>query len=217
MENQMRASNLLLAAAAVLMTSSTIASAQSSGSMYFGGHAGLNLTADSDTTEPFLFYGDTTTFGAGGAVGGFVGYDTGTGVRAEGELTYRSNSHDEFSNISGGDLYDGGFDSLSLMVSAYYDFDMGSQWTPYLGGGIGVAFMSSDIEVVGLPVIDDEDTVFAYQLGAGIGYEVSSNMTITLDYRYFATDNPVFTDSGLDDIEFEYFNHSILVGVRVPF
>ena len=40
----MRVSNVLFATAAVLMTSSTIAAAQSTGSMYFGGHAGLNLT-----------------------------------------------------------------------------------------------------------------------------------------------------------------------------
>lgn len=216
MKNQMRASNLLLASAAVLMMSSTIASAQSNGSMYFGGHAGLNMTADADITEPVFFYGSSATFETGFALGGIVGFDLGSGLRAEGELTFRYSPLDEFSSGPGISI-DGGINSLSLMGNAFYDFDTGSEFTPYIGGGLGVAFMSSDISLFGGSLIADEDTVFAYQLGAGVGYEVSPTLTITADYRFFATENPVFADFAGDNIEFEYMNHSILIGARTTF
>lgn len=212
----MRFSNLLLAAAAALIANPTIASAQSAGTIYFGGHGGLNLTADSDITEPVVFYGDTASFDTGFALGGFVGYDLGTGIRVEGELTYRSNALDGFSLLPG-TPFDGGFDSLSLMGNAFYDFSTGSAWTPYVGGGLGVALMTSDITSTGIDVIDDDDTVFAYQVAAGLGYALSPTVTITADYRFFATSNPEFSDFAADTIEFEYMNHSILVGARTTF
>lgn len=212
----MRVSNLLPAAAAALIASSTAASAQATATTYFGGHAGLNLTVDSDITEPVVFYGDTASFDTGFALGGFVGYDTGTGVRVEGELTYRSNDLDGFSLLPGVP-FDGGIDSLSLMGNVFYDFNTGSAWSPYVGGGLGVALMTADITSVGIDVIDDDDTVFAYQLGAGVGYALSPTVSITADYRFFATGNPEFADFAADNIEFEYMNHSILVGARTTF
>jgi len=38
----------------------------------------------------------------------------------------------------------------------------------------------------------EDDTVFAYQIGAGAGYAVNKNITIDLKYRYFATEDPDF-------------------------
>ena len=131
-------------------------------------------------------------------------------------MTFRSSPLDEFS-LGPGVNIDGGIDSLSLMGNAFYDFNTGSAWTPYIGGGLGVAFMSSDISLVGATLIDDTDTVLAYQLGAGIGYALSPTVTITADYRFFGTENPVFSDFAADNIEFEYMNHTILVGARTTF
>ena len=92
---------------------------------------------------------------------------------------------------------DGNFSMLAFMVNVDYDFDTGSRWVPYVGGGLGVANISLDTETAqGRSLADDSDTVFAYQVGAGLGYEFpleeGRSVTVSLDYRYFATQDPTF-------------------------
>ena len=92
----------------------------------------------------------------------------------------------------------GNFSMLAFMANVDYDFDTGSRWVPYIGGGLGVATISIDTETPsGTPLADDRDTVFAYQVGAGLGYEfpleAGRSITVSLDWRYFATQDPTFT------------------------
>ena len=92
----------------------------------------------------------------------------------------------------------GDFSMVAFMANVDYDFDTGSRWVPYVGGGLGVAIISIDTETdTGRPLADDSDTVFAYQVGAGIGYEFpleeGRSITVSLDWRYFATQDPTFT------------------------
>ena len=91
----------------------------------------------------------------------------------------------------------GNFSMLAFMANVDYDFDTGSRWVPYVGGGLGVATISIDTEDVnGNSFADDSDTVFAYQVGAGLGYEFpleeGRSVTVSLDWRYFATQDPTF-------------------------
>ena len=92
---------------------------------------------------------------------------------------------------------EGAFSMLAFMANVDYDFDTGSRWVPYVGGGLGVATISIDTESdQGVPFADDSDTVFAYQVGAGLGYEFpleeGRSITVSLDWRYFATQDPTF-------------------------
>lgn len=91
----------------------------------------------------------------------------------------------------------GNFSMLAFMANVDYDFDTGSRWVPYVGGGLGVATISIDTETEeGTSLADDSDTVFAYQVGAGLGYEFpleeGRSITVSLDWRYFATQDPTF-------------------------
>lgn len=51
----------------------------------------------------------------------------------------------------------------------------------------------------GRQTTDDDDTVFAYQIGAGLGYELGGSddrpVIVTLDFRHFATSDPTFQGS----------------------
>ena len=92
----------------------------------------------------------------------------------------------------------GNFSMLAFMANVDYDFDTGSRWVPYVGGGLRVATISIDTEdEAGNSFADDSDTVFAYQVGAGLGYEfpleAGRSVTVSLDWRYFATQDPTFT------------------------
>ena len=91
----------------------------------------------------------------------------------------------------------GNFSMLAFMANVDYDFDTGSRWVPYVGGGLGVATISIDTEDAnGNSFADDSDTVFAYQVGAGLGYEFpleeGRSVTVSLDWRYFGTQDPTF-------------------------
>jgi len=84
---------------------------------------------------------------------------------------------------------------LTVWANAFYDFDLQSAWKPYVGGGLGFTRVSIDSKsTTGSSLADDEDTVFAYQIGAGLGYELSRSqertLTATLDWRYFGCDDP---------------------------
>lgn len=173
--------------------------------------------ADIDYNDPG-FIDDESEFDTGYNIGAAVGYDFGQG-RLEAEVAYRQNDFDKI-NIDGIDFSaDGDASALSLMVNGYLDIENQSPFTPYLGAGIGVADISfNDVEVVGVGFADDEDTVFAYQLAAGVGIEVAPALIIDLGYRYFATDDPELDDDlALGGFETEYDSHNVSVGLRMNF
>jgi opacity protein-like surface antigen len=133
------------------------------------------------------------------------GYDTGNNVRLEGEITYRGNS---IGSVGGTPVPDK-LSSTAFMANAYYDFTMGESWTPYAGGGVGIArvnFQSS---------ADVRDVVLAYQFIIGLGYSVSPNTVLALDYRYFGVDTPTFEAGTTFDLE--YTNSTFMLGLRASF
>ena len=90
-----------------------------------------------------------------------------------------------------------------------------SAFTPYLSAGLGFAKVEvNDLNVPGsgLPNSNDDDTVFAYQVGVGVGYAVNEKVTIDAKYRYFAT-----SDHEFDTREAEFASHNFFFGVRVNF
>ncbi|MDE0404892.1 MAG: outer membrane beta-barrel protein [Nitrospira sp.] len=111
---------------------------------------------------------------------------------------------------------EGNFSMLAFMANVDYDFDMGSPWKPYIGGGLGVASISIDADSAtsGRSLSDDSDTVFAYQVGAGLGYEFpleeGRSITVSLDWRYFGTQAPTFTgDVSGEDFEATINGHDV--------
>ena len=155
-----------------------------------------------------------TGFGLG-LVGGF---DFGT-YRLEGEFAYRRNNNKEVTGAGLTGPIGGDFSSMALMVNGYYDFKMVSPILyPYLGVGIGGARDSlKATDDVGT-VVDDDKFVFAYQLAAGVAYNVSKEVTLDLGYKYFATTKPEFEDTtGGGKAKVEYMSHNIFLGLRYNF
>jgi opacity protein-like surface antigen len=67
-------------------------------------------------------------------------------------------------------------------------------------------------------IVNGSDTVLAFQLGAGVGYEIIPAATLSLDYRYFRTADPTFKDLVLGtSFRSEYHAHDIRLGVRYQF
>jgi len=189
---------------------------------YVGVEGGVVFLSDSSFDVAGINVGDIK-FDTGWGIGLTGGYDFGT-WRLEGELAYRANDVKEFSDSTGSFPLDGDVSSTVLMLNAYYDFrTISPSVIPYIGAGIGAAFVSADVTdpdpVFGGQVLDDDDTVFAYQLIAGVAFPVSKQLTIDLNYRYLGTTDPAFEIVGASGIEAEaeIQSHNIFVGLRYSF
>jgi opacity protein-like surface antigen len=186
-------------------------SAQNANSIYAGVLGGVTLVPDIAIKQ--LGTSQDLEMDAGFNFGGVIGYKWAFGLRAEGEISYRRNDNDKFAGVP----IDGNVNALTFMGNAWYDFHTGTAWLPYVGGGLGVARVAADASVLGIQIVDDNDTVFAWQVGGGIGYEVSPGIVVSADYRYLATTDPSMTDGGGIDFDAEYSSHNIMIGVRGHF
>jgi opacity protein-like surface antigen len=159
----------------------------------------------------------TTEYDLGFNVGAASGYDYGL-WRAEIELAYRQNDLDTLAALGSSFNAGGDLSALSLMLNGFVDLPTPGPLTPYLGGGLGMAWVSAnDVTADGDPVVDDDDAVFAYQLAAGLGWELMPKVTLDLGYRFFATTDPEFTDVDGDTFESEYMSHNLMAGLRLGF
>ena len=216
-----------VSAAAVLLSISASTATAQSGGWYFSVFGGANFLEDTD----FGIAGGTITndYDTGFLVGGAVGYDFGAitggpfGVRVEGELSFRENDIDEHSinGAPGVPGSDGDTSAFAGMVNLLLDFDVTSGFSIYGGGGIGAANVDfDDHSIPGLVAMNDDDTRFAYQLIGGIGYEISPNWVVDVQYRYFRVDNVDLTSTvatGAVGSSTDYESHSVLGGIRWRF
>lgn len=185
------------------------------GQPYFSGSVGAFMPTDSDLSSPF--------FASEGIASAEISYDTGIAltlalgqdldaVRVEGELSYKAADMDKLSATSilgdsGTAPINGDISSLSVMCNIWKDIKTGGTVTPYVGLGIGFAKLDADLEGE-----SEKDTVFAYQLGFGLGINLQENLILDLSYRYFATSDPDF-----DGLEAEFSSNNIMVGLRMNF
>jgi opacity protein-like surface antigen len=206
--------NLLIIFVCVLLFffSTPVCSAEG---LYVSGNIGFAMASDSDLTDSTV-PGVTvnTEFDTGLALGAALGYDF-KRFRVEGEISYQKNDIDKIS--AQGTLFDptGDAVALSFLINGYYDFVNRSAFTPYISAGLGFAqveFNDLDVSRLGFSGSNDKDTVFAYQIGIGVGYAVTQKVTIDAKYRYFGTE-----DSEYDTTKAEFTSNNFLFGVRFNF
>ena len=235
----MRYSIMALAGVAALLVS--VSSAQAGQGWYVTGGVGGQFLDDSTDTTSDAFGNSATVktkFDVGFGVNGAFGYswdsygNAGGGAvfRVEGEVLYKMNDIDglDVTAILGPFLVVGSFDgtgdvsALGLMANAWYEFKTGMPWRPYIGGGVGMANISLNdvgITVLGIdfPVADDDDWVFAYQFGAGLNYELTRQVVVGIEYRFFATTDPEFVDVTGAKFSGEVLSHNLGLIVRFLF
>ncbi len=180
--------------------------------MYGSVGVGFSVPDDSDVEDSG---GGSYTFDTGFALGGAVGYKFNNVMRLEGEVTYQKSDLDNIKHpLIGSVSIDGDVESTALLFNVYTDFmDDGPVFT-FLSVGAGMAKVEADFDsVLGVDLdLSDDDTVFAYQFGAGIGYVMAENVVLELKYRYFATE-----DLDIDGDETEYSTHNVYLATRIHF
>ena len=199
----------------ILLTLFLAAPVYSAEGLYVSGYFGFAMASDSDLTDSTV-PGVTvnTEFDTGPALGAALGYDFNK-FRVEGEISYQKNDVSQIG--SQGVLLNntGKVTAFSFLINGYYDFINKSAFTPYISAGLGFAqveFNNLDISGLGFSGSNDEDTVFAYQVGIGLGYAVTEKITIDVRYRYIGTE-----DSEYDTTKAEFASNNLLFGVRVSF
>ena len=192
------------------------------GRFYFGAHGGLNLVQGArNDSAPGSF---NFEFDPGFVAAATLGFDLREGHpsigvgRVELEAAYRRNSLDEVAYLET-DLPAGGNMTVSsLMLNTFGEHRGTRPWIPYIGAGIGVARLElKEVRFGENVLVDDSTTVFAWQVGAGLGLEVSRHIALDLGYRYFSAFDPKFRDARGVRFESEYDNHQIMAGVRIDF
>src|SRR3546814_7355884 len=77
-----------------------------------------------------------------------------------------------------------------------------SGFAPYLGGGIGaMRIETNDVSVIGFDLSDESDTVGAGQLGAGIGYRITDNFSVSFDYRFLMSEDPERSEEHTSELQ----------------
>lgn len=204
--------SFLSVCAALLVFFASAPLAQAGANPYVGLSAGIALLSDSDVKEGGVTDEDAIEYGTGYAVNGALGLDGGM-YRLEAAVGYQTN---DIERTPGGDVDDDEDVSLSIlsfMANGYIDFGMpGSVIEPYVMAGAGIADVTRSEEGE-----NEGDTVFAYQLGAGVGFTAIPNVVLDLGYRYFATADVTFDEIPPDEIDATVSSHNIMAGVRVNF
>jgi opacity protein-like surface antigen len=199
---------------------------------YVSGFLGVSLPVDTDVTSTQYgpgtkTFNDRVEFDPSIHIGGSGGFDFGF-LRIEGELSYKKGemssitektSQTRFANV------DGRVGASALMFNAFFDIRNPSPVTPYIGGGIGFATLNLS-DTFGTDANtgfrtrlydSDNDTVFAYQAGAGLEIALTRMLSLDLGYRYFGTAKAKFNRNTSTVTEMKFESHNASVGLRVKF
>lgn len=177
----------------------------------------------------------------GFVVGGAIGYNLCCwlpGLRGELEATYRRTKFSGYHEDGTDNLLstaqvpnetgpiEGHMSSFALMANVWYDFDLGG-FNPYIGGGIGWGqsrfkgnyFNALPVTTVPLGAIDETDTGFVYQLGAGFNVPIDHGVRLGLGYRFvdlgkFDFEMPMpWVHPLVNGVSFDQQQHSAVVNV----
>ncbi len=176
------------------------------------------------------------TFGGGVAIGyNFKKFNL--PIRAELEFSTftpvkKSKTYDLLGGGSGIDLKVTTKSSITaLFANAYYDINTGTAFTPYVGAGLGVAWNSLSLDNLTLAVpgtgsfggvgVSNKTTAqFAWNVGAGVAYAFTDNISVDLGYRYAQFGKgKTKTVIGMYDIKSTRPTamHQFVLGLRVTF
>jgi opacity protein-like surface antigen len=203
-----------LTAAAMALVAAGSAKAENREGWYIG--AGALAHMPRNATSTFSGLSNEIKYHTGWGASLYGGYAWGNGFRSEGEGTYHRAG---VSSVVGGGAADGYLTNVNFMGNLIYDFDLGMQVTPYIGGGIGIDVINAeDMKTLsGGRILDSTQTKFAYQGIAGMIFDIDGKWSIIADYRYKGTTAPSFKTSVGDRAKTDNASHNFMLGFRYLF
>ncbi len=116
------------------------------------------------------------------------------------------------------------WNNSTLFANVFWDFHNDTPFTPYVGGGLGLAFNYTGYDVTlhnGEKVsADDRFTNFAWNVGAGFSYDLNEMVSFDASYRFVGLGyNEISkTVNGVKgEIGNEPYNNELMLGLRFNF
>jgi len=185
------------AASAQVQAQAKAADAAAEDGIYLRLGAGASFAGDWEqditynNTQPFpavpLPDGQTVDNGTGFVAAAAVGFNYMDGIRTELEYRYATTPVDAvtpsdrvgFAAPSNDDV-----NAHFLFTNFYFDLNNASRFTPFIGGGVGGAFVENENA--------DRDSALAYQGRAGISYDFGAGLSADVEYIYLRTNDLSF-------------------------
>ncbi|MCX8650294.1 porin family protein [Gilliamella sp. B2776] len=182
--------------------------------IYLGGQLGASILKANSIKDTLSYFDESETVKIGsfknGKIAGALNigynfkYDYELPLRTELSFTIRGNSDKKYRHAySDVDLEDDYLQTSdkhkvrmnTLMVNAYYDIETNYSITPFVGAGLGIAFTKLDQKYSGYYKsefteesasvgISDTKTKFAWNVAAGVTYNIDENVDIDFTARY---------------------------------
>ena len=180
-----------------------------------------DITLNPNVVLPALPVPATQTIGldTGFIASAAIGFDYADGIRTELEYRYATTSIDAVSD--GGPLPAAVNDDINahfIFTNFYFDFANSSAFTPFIGAGVGGAFVTNQNDV--------RDAALAWQARAGVSWALSDGFSADLDYNYTQSTRLAYgpTDDGfLESAELfhadgdRYQASSVMLSLRKAF
>ncbi|MGE4373821.1 MAG: outer membrane protein [Xanthobacter sp.] len=129
---------------------------------------------------------------SGWSIGGAIGYRFTDWLRTEASVDYLDLGSSGADWASTGRYHT---DATVFLGNVYWDIITIANFTPYVGGGIGVALTSLDSPAwMG---VGGQKTDFAWSLAGGVSYAVNSQWAVDFGYRYISLGSPSFGNPAL--------------------
>ena len=156
-----------------------------------------------------------------GAAAGYNWMSSDLPIRTELEYMYHSDFKYKYSD-SNASLTDK-ITLHTLMLNGYWDFYNSTSFTPYINGGAGIAWVKEKFSATTVTApSSNTSTNFAFNVGAGVGWNMTESIILDLAYRYnyygsgkkvTATSTNKYIKSQVKDIG----THDVLLGLRYQF
>jgi len=128
-----------------------------------------------------------TRYTLGGAIAGgfdFSHFDPRIPLRAEIEYAARSNVRSTWGSAPNGGKFKALFNVQTLQANAYWDIETGMAFKPFVSCGLGASFIYADYKPSNGRNYSDSTTGLAWNVGAGVGYDLNESVTVDLSYRF---------------------------------
>jgi opacity protein-like surface antigen len=180
---------------------------------YLRGDVGFSFNEEPDLSQAGVpFFG--VDLDDSWSIGGGFGYNFRDNIRGDVTVDHRFEADLVGTNASTAAVSRTSLVSTVVLANLYYDFSDWNNFTPYLGGGVGLSYNEIDVQTG--TTIADKSVSLAAAAMAGLSYHFGNEWMLDAGYRFLylgdAKTKSTATASSLniDDI----YSHELRVGFR---
>lgn len=105
----------------------------------------------------------------------------------------------------------------TLFINTYFDLHNTTDFVPYIGIGLGTAWVSSKGQLQGAGLSSNTENNLAWNVGAGLAWNINYNMSLDFGYRYANLGKARTGTNPLGHLESKMALHQFMGGVRYTF